>query len=120
MTKKYKVYFNVKGLEGSIYENIPGLKDAMGSELIRVYNMFADKNNAGITDKLNEEFKKLNDSADYNRFMANGYQRLVVDELNRTKVSPLLNFYVDPEEVVFTGYLKHDRNVTIDFYLREA
>lgn len=123
-----KVYYNVKGLKGSIYEMIPGLEEAMKHELMRVYNMYAKRTNSGITDKLNEEFKLLNPNyhernkdkewyelTEYNKFMAAGYQRLVVDELNKTNASPILNFYVDPEEVVFTGYLKHDHNVTIDF-----
>ena len=53
----YEVYFNVKNL--GLYGAIPGLKEAMQSELIRVYNLYADKTNSGITDKLNEEFDKL-------------------------------------------------------------
>lgn len=123
-----KVCYNVKGLKGSIYETIPGLEEAMKHELMRVYNIYAERTNSGITDKLNEEFKLLNPNyhernkdkewyelTEYNRFMADGYQRLVADELNKTNASPILNFYVDPEEVVFTGYLKNDYNVTIDF-----
>ena len=50
--------------------------------------------------------------------MADGYQRMVVDEMNNSNFSPLLDFYVDPEEVVFTGRLKVDSNVTISIYLK--
>lgn len=131
MDKTYKVIFNVKNL--GLYGGIPGLKEAMQSELVRVYNMYADKTNSGITEKLNKEFDKLYpnysennkdkewyDLTEYNRFMADGYQRLIVDEFNKTNVSPILDFFVDPEEVVFKGCLKVDHNVTIDFYLKEA
>lgn len=130
MDKTYKVYFNVKNL-GIYGVLIPGLQEAMQSELIRVYNIYADKTNSGITDMLNEEFSRLYpdyfennkdkewcDLTEYRKFMADGYQRLVVDELNKTNVSPILDFYVDPDEVVFTGCLKTNRNVTIDFYLK--
>lgn len=50
----FKVYFNVTDL--GAYGAIPGLKDAMQSELIRVYNIYADKTNSGITEQLNGEF----------------------------------------------------------------
>lgn len=129
MNDTYKVIFRVKKL-GS-YGSIPGLVDVMKSELIRVYNLYAEQVNSGITDLLNEEFNQLyptyfKDNSDkewydltvYNQFMADGYQRLVVDNFNDTDISPILDFYVDPKEVVFTGYLKLDRDVTIDFSLK--
>ena len=133
MEKTYKVYFNVKGLNESMYRFVEGLKEAMQQELIRVYNIYADRTNSGITDMLNKEFDRLNPNyyennrdkewyelTEYNKFMADGYQQLVVDELNNTNASPILDFYVDPKEVVFTGYLKYDRNVTIYLYMKEA
>ena len=104
----------------------------MQEELIRVYNMYAEKTNSGITEQLNEEFNRLNpgyfknnqdkewyDLTEYNRFMADGYQRLVVDELNDLNESPILDFFVNPEKCNFMGCLKYDHNVTIDFYLKE-
>ena len=127
----YQVYFNIKNL--GLYGLVPNIQKAMQNELIRVYNIYADKCNSGITDTLNEEFDRLYpnyhrdnkdrewyDLTEYNQFMSDGYQRLVVDELNRTNASPILDFYVDPEEVVFTGRLKTDHKVTIDFYLKEV
>ena len=133
MVKMYKIQFNVKGLNESDHRFVKGLEEVMQNELIRVYNIYADKTNSGITDLLNKEFDRLYPNyhennkgkewyelTEYNKFMADGYQSLVVDELNKTNASPILNFYVDPKEVVFTGYLKYDRNVTIDFYLKEA
>ena len=105
----------------------------MQTELIRVYNLYVDKSNSGITDELNEEFNKLYpnyfkdnsdkewyDLTEYNKFMADGYQHLIVDDFNKSEISQILDFYVDPEEVVFKGCLKVDHNVTIDFYLKEA
>lgn len=131
MNNTYKVLFNIKNL--GLYGTITGIKEAMQSELIRVYNLYAEKTNSGITDELNEEFNKLYpnyfkdnsdkewyDLTEYNKFMADGYQRLIVDDFNKAEISQILDFYVDPEEVVFKGCLKVDHNVTIDFYLKEA
>ena len=130
-TTLFKVYFNVTDL--GLYGAIPGLKEAMQSELIRVYNLYADKTNSGITEKLNEEFDQLYpnyykinkdkewyEMTEYNKFMAEGYQRLVVDDFNRMNISPILDFFVDPEEAIFKGCLKVDHNITIDFYMKEA
>ena len=131
MDKTYKIYFNIENL--GLYGSIPGIKEVMQSELIRVYNLYAEKTNSGITDELNDEFNKLYpnyfkdncnkewyDLTEYNKFMAEGYQRLVVDNFNKENISQILDFYVDPEEVVFKGQLKVDHNVTIDFYMKEA
>ena len=131
MEKTYKILFNIDDL--GLYGSIPGIKEAMQSELFRVYNLYAEKTNSGITDKLNEEFSKLYpnyfkdnndkewyDLTEYNKFMADGYQRLIVDDFNKANISPILDFYVDPKEVVFKGCLKADHNVTIDFYMKEA
>lgn len=131
MDKTYKIYFNIENL--GLYGSIPGIKEAMQSELIRVYNLYAEKTNSGITDELNDKFNKLYpnyfkdnynkewyDLTEYNKFMADGYQRLVVDDFNKASISPILDFYIDPEEVIFKGCLKADHNVTIDFYMKEA
>ena len=131
MSNYYNIYFNVTNL--GLYELIPGLKEAMQGELVKVYNIYAAKTNSGITDKLNEEFNRLYpnyfednkdkewyDLTEYNKFMADGYQYLVVDDFNKTSISPILDFFVDPKEVVLTGCLKVDHNVTIDFYMKEA
>lgn len=131
MKNTYKVLFNIENL--GLYGTIPGIKEAMQSELVRIYNLYAEKTNAGITDELNDEFNKLYpnyfennsdkewyDLTEYNRFMADGYQRLIVDDFNKASISPILDFYVDQEEVVFKGHLKSDRNVTIEFYMKET
>lgn len=131
METAFKVYFNIENL--GLYGAIPGIEDAMKEELIRVYNIYADICNSGVTDKLNEEFDKLYpnyhkdnnrkewyEMTEYNKFMADGYQRLVVDEFNEMNISPILNFYVDPESTKLIGYLKVDRKATIDFYMRES
>lgn len=131
MNNTYKIYFNIKNL--GLYGSIPGIKEVMQSELIRVYNLYAEKTNSGITDELNDEFNKLYpnyfkdnsnkewyDLTEYNKFMAEGYQRLVVDDFNKANISSILDFYIDPEEVIFKGCLKVDHNVIIDFYMKEA
>lgn len=129
MNNTYKICFNVTDL--GIYGLIPGLKEAMKDELIRVYNLFVDECDSGITDKLNEEFNQLYpnyfednndkewyDLTEYNKFMADGYQKLIVDDFNKSNISPLLDFYVDPEEVILKGCLKVDHNIAIDFYIK--
>ena len=127
----YQVIFDVKGLENSTFNKIEELKDIMGNELIRVYNIYADKTNGGVTEILNKEFKNLYptyfednkdkewyDLVEYNSYMSEGYQRLIVDDFNKKNISPILDFYVEPTEIVFTGYLKLDKKITISFYLK--
>jgi hypothetical protein len=131
--KRYLVIFEVKGLENSTFNKIEELKDFMGNELLRVYNIYANKTNGGITKMLNEEFENLyptyfEDNKDkewyelveYNSYISEGYQRLVVDDFNNQNISPILDFYVEPTEIVFTGYLKVDKKVTISFSLKEV
>lgn len=131
--KHYRVIFEVKGLENSTFNKIEELKDFMGNELLRVYNIYANKTNGGITKMLNEEFENLyptyfEDNKDkewyelveYNSYISEGYQRLVVDDFNNQNISPILDFYVEPTEIVFTGYLKVDKKVTISFSLKEV
>lgn len=131
--KNYRVIFDVKGLENSTFNKIEELKDFMGDELLRVYNIYANKTNGGLTKMLNEEFENLyptyfEDNKDkewyelveYNSYISEGYQRLVVDDFNKQNISSILDFYVEPTEIVFTGYLKLDKKVTISFYLKEV
>ena len=131
MNETYNLVFKFGEL--GIYGLIPGIKEAMQHELVRVYNIYANKCNSGITEKLNAEFHHLYpnyfednkgkvwcDLVDYNQFIADGYNRLVVKELNKTDASKILNFYVDPTEISFTGYLKANRKATIEFYLKEV
>lgn len=131
MNETYNVVFKFGDL--GMYGLIPGIKEVMQHELVRVYNIYANKCNSGITEKLNAEFDNLYpnyfednkgkdwwDLADYNQFIADGYNRLVVKELNKIDASKILNFYVDPKEISFTGYLKVNRNATIEFYLKEV
>jgi folylpolyglutamate synthase/dihydropteroate synthase len=129
----YQLIFDVRGLENSTFNKIEELKDIMGNELIRVYNIYADKTNSGVTEMLNKEFENLYpnyfennkdkewyDLVEYNSYIAEGYQRLIVDDFNKQNISPILDFYVEPTEIVFTGYLKLDKKVTISFYLKEV
>ena len=129
----YQVIFDVRGLENSTFNKIEELKDIMGNELIRVYNIYADKTNGGVTEMLNKEFKNLYptyfednkdkewyDLVEYNGYMSKGYQRLIVDNFNKENISPILDFYVEPTEIVFTGYLKLDKKVTISFFIKEV
>ena len=129
----YQLIFDVRGLENSTFNKIEELKDIMGNELIRVYNIYADKTNGGVTEMLNKEFENLYpnyfennkdkewyDLVEYNSYIAEGYQRLIVDDFNKQNISPILDFYVEPTEIVFTGYLKLDKKVTISFYLKEV
>lgn len=131
----YTAEFHVKGLDGTLYGMIPGLKDAMIQEYVKVYNMYCDRVNSGVTELLNQEFNNLypsyfenNSGKDwheldlYNTFMADGYMRYVVNDLNNTCDCPFMEFYIDPKEVVFTGLLKVagkvlEPHITINFSL---
>lgn len=129
MEQLYKVIYEFENL--GIYGSIPGIKKAMQNELMRVYDMYAVKANSGVTDDLNAEFDQLYpnyhednkdkewwDKTEYNQFIADGYQRLIVDKFNKTNVSPILDFFIEPEEIIFTGCLKVDHSVTIKFYMK--
>ena len=128
MSTTFNAYFNVQNLEKSIFGGIKGLKEAMRDEYVRVWNIFCDKSNSGVTEKLNKEWEETHPNYDlsdsehcsiYYKFMSDGYQRLIVDEFNKSSISPILNFYMDSEECILIGYLKFDPNVTIDHYLKE-
>lgn len=106
------------------------IKEAMISEFYRVYNIYCEIANNGVTDRLNKLFDTLHpdykmsadfyENVEYIKFMADGYQKYVVDSLNASKVSPILDFFVDPEEANFMGRLKWDHNATIDFVLKQV
>ena len=66
------------------------------------------------------EDKEWYDLVEYNNYISDGYQRLIVDDFNKQNISPILDFYVDSTEIVFTGYLKLDKKVTISFSLKEV
>lgn len=125
--KNYKVIFDIEGLD-SKYNTVKELRKYMEEELIRVHNIFANKTNSGVTDRLNEEFKSLypnyfeenrdkhwEDLIEYNRYIDDGYQRLVLNDFNKKHISPILNFKSELGSLV--GYLRGDENVKIRFYL---
>ena len=85
-----------------------------------------------VDELLNKEFKNLYpnyfednkdkewyDLVEYNSYIAEGYQRLIVDDFNKQNISPILDFYVEPTEEEL-GYLELDKKVTISFYLKEV
>ena len=129
MSTQYVANFEIKNL--GMFGIIQGLEDAMKREYVRIYNMYCDIANAGITDELNEEFERLNpnyfeDNAgkefyeliEYNKFMADGYMRRIVNEFNTMRVSPILDFGIDPVECDFRGYLRVNHNVEMQMYLK--
>ena len=80
MEQNYKVIYNYTGVCNE------SIRELMASELMRVYNTYADMCNNGVTDRLNEEFKSQNpnyfeenkgkewyDLTECNQFMADGY-----------------------------------------------
>lgn len=124
MMNNYKVVFKSEGVYSAVVEKL------MQDEFMKVYNRYADMCNLGVTEHLNKEFNKqcpnydydkdINNPKLYDRFMADGYTRLVCSILNKRGYSWLLDFYVDPQEVQLKGRLKSDPNATIEFYLKEA
>lgn len=130
MEQLYKVYYEIKDDLG-LLKFMPFMKTKMEKELMRVYNIYASEANGGITDLLNETFNQLHpnyfeDNKDkdwtelieYNQFIADMYMKAIVNELNRKKISRILDFYVDPKELVFTGRLKRFPKITISFYMK--
>lgn len=126
----YKICFTIEGMES--YGNVPWLEKAMQQELMRGYNLYAEKANV-ITEDLNNEFsarhpeyfkknkdKEWHELTLYNNFMARGYNSKICDELNRNVCSELLEYFVSPEEVDFRGRLRQDNKVVIQFYLKVA
>lgn len=131
MSTKYRVIFKYEN--AGILEKIPAVTNRIEAELMRVYNIYADMTNNGVTEKLNEQFKLLNPTyfednrdkewyelTEYNQFMADGYNRMIVDKLNEANASPLLEFYVDPDEIAFKGRLKAHPETSIEFFMKEA
>ena len=127
MEQNYKVIYNYTGVCNE------EMKRLMASELMRVYNTYADMCNNGVTDRLNEEFKSQNpnyfkenkgkewyDLTEYNQFMADGYNKQVCDVLNKNFASLLLEFYTNSKEVQFMGHLRFDKNATVEFFLNEV
>ena len=78
--------------------------------------------------KENKEFKEYKQNKDkewyektlYNKFMSEGYNRLICDVMNNNRISDLLEFRVDVEEVEFVGILRSDKTVKIRFYLKQV
>ena len=127
MEQNYKVIYNYTGVCNE------EMKRLMASELMRVYNTYADMCNNDVTDRLNEEFKSQNpnyfkenkgkewyDLTEYNQFMADGYNKQVCDVLNKNFASLLLEFYTNPKEVQFMGHLRFDKHATVEFFLKEV
>ena len=90
MEKLYVVEF--------IYEGVNNLflKKMMSKELMKGYNKFADRANSGITDKINSDFESLYpnyfdnnkdkewyDLTEYNQYIADGYNRLICNTMNK-------------------------------------
>lgn len=128
---RFEVIYNIEDPKGIIKWEL--MKDCMKAELYRVYDIYADKANSSVTEQLNKEFeilypnyfennkgKEWYELTEYNKFMADGYQRLIVDEFNETNISQLLDFGIDSEEIQLVGYLKADHSVKISFTLREV
>lgn len=130
MEQLYKVYYEIKDDLG-LLKFMPFMKTKMEKELMRVYNIYASETNGGITELLNETFKQLHPNyfednkgkdwtelIEYNQFIADMYMKAIVNKFNRENISRILDFYVDPKEIVFTGRLKHFPKITISFYLK--
>ena len=99
---------------------------------MRVYNDYADMSNNGITEELNKEFNSLHpnyfednkgkdfwDLVEYNQFMKEGYTKRIIDVLNFSNASDLLEFKLG-DELNLIGCLKRDPNVEIEFFMKEA
>ena len=126
MEKLYVVEF--------IYEGVNNLflKKMMSKELMKGYNKFADRANSGITDKINSDFESLYpnyfennkdkewyDLTEYNQYIADGYNRLICNTMNKNYFSYLLKYFVNPKEDQLMGRLRFNKKATIEFYMKE-
>lgn len=129
--KLYKAIYTFSDL--GMFGYIPGIKDAMKEELMRVYNIYARMANSGITEHINKEFKMFYPTYDednkdkdfwelttYIQFMAERLNKYICDKLNRENVSQILDFYVSEDDLMFTGCLKVDHSKTVYFELKEV
>lgn len=129
MEQLYKVYYEIKDDLG-VLDFMLFTETKMKKELIRVYNLFASEANS-VIGNINDEFNHLypnyfEDNKDkdwtelieYNQFVADRYMELIVNNYNEKNISQVLDFYIDPKEIVFTGRLKEFPEVTISFYMK--
>ena len=127
----FKCVFVTEGFEK--YKNNSILRQEMEKELVRCYHVYVNEANGGITEKLNNDFKSrypnyFEQTKDkewyektlYNKFMSEGYNRLICGVMNNNRISDLLEFRVDVEEVEFVGILRSDKTVKIRFYLKQV
>lgn len=134
MEQKFKIVYQIKNLNKSIYGKIPGLKKLMCEELFRVYNdYYVDMcNSSEVTESLNKEFHSLYpdyfeknkgkdvwDLTEYNNFMRNGYEDRVCKKLNQMHASHYLDFKIG-DELNLVGYFKRDPELEVQFFLKEV
>lgn len=95
---------------------------ALQEEFMRCYHLYAEKANSEIIDILNNKWNEQHpnetgwpfDLDEYDKFMADGFNRLICDEMNKSNASPLFEcFYVVPENVQFVGVFREDHNKLI-------
>ena len=132
MKKYFNVIYEYRNFEKSIYRLIPGLKKRMEKELMDTHNLYANMSNNGVTERLNKEFDDLHpnyfeenkgkdywDLTEYNQFMRDGWQREVVDKINKDQYTSLMEYRVG-DEMQLIGSLRMDPKVEIEFYMKEA
>ena len=126
MEKLYVVEF--------IYEGVNNLflKKMMSKELMKGYSEFADRANSGITDKINSVFESLYpnyfdnnkdkewyDLIEYNQYIADWFNQLICNNMNKNHFSYLLEYFVNPKEDQLMGRLRFNKKATIELYLKE-
>ena len=117
-----------------IYEGVNNLflKKIMAKEFLKGYKVFADKANSGITDKINSDFKshypnyfennkdkEWYDLTEYNQYIADGFNQLICNTMNKNHFSYLLEYFVNPKEDQLMGRLRFNKKATIEFYIKE-
>ena len=117
-----------------IYEGVNNLflKKIMAKEFLKGYKVFADKANSGITDKINSDFKshypnyfennkdkEWYDLTEYNQYIADGFNQLICNTMNKNHFSYLLEYFVDPGDDMLKGRFRFNKKATIEFYLKE-
>lgn len=113
--------FYVKGVYHNVNDSV--LQDIMLDQLLKTYNdRFCPLINGGVTEALNKEYhSKYGDSMDqYDRFMIDGYTKLVVDVINSNpEKGSILDYFVG-DEADLRGRLKWNPNATVEYVLVPA
>lgn len=123
----YAASFKFEGIPDEVME-IPGLRNAIIHEFMRVYQEYCDVTNGGLIESLNDEWKDIHGKSnlydsglidEYTTFMAQKFQK-VVDDLNLYSCSELLEFCIGDDASFYARLKRVDYDSRIYFILEKS